>query len=80
VLRFQRVGGYESPDGVRRKVFLRHPGLRSRLGLTEHRHGDDNRFDETRIGLDHVAFAVADHAELEAGAVHDVATSSTACG
>jgi glyoxylase I family protein len=69
VLGFQRTGGYESPDGARRKVFLRHPGLRARVGLTEHRDSGDDRFDETRIGLDHLAFAVADHAELEAWAV-----------
>ena len=70
VLGFQRAGGYESPDGARRKVFLRHPGLRIRLGLTEHRHGGDDRFDETRIGLDHLAFRVASKAELDDAAKH----------
>jgi catechol 2,3-dioxygenase-like lactoylglutathione lyase family enzyme len=68
VLGFQRDGGYESPDGARRKVFLRHPGLRIRLGLTEHRKSPGDRFDEMRVGLDHLAFAVADRAALDAWA------------
>jgi glyoxylase I family protein len=59
VLGFRRVGSFEAPDGARRKVFLRHDGLRTRLGLTEHRDGDPSAFDETRVGLDHLAFGVA---------------------
>jgi len=59
-------------------VFLRHDGLSTRLGLTQHRDGDPAAFDETRVGLDHFAFAVADRAELDdwearllaAGVVH----------
>jgi glyoxylase I family protein len=66
VLGFQRVGGYAAPDGARRKVFLRHPGLNIRLGLTEHRDGGgDGRFDETVIGLDHLAFAVGTRVALD---------------
>jgi glyoxylase I family protein len=65
-LGFQKVGEFESPDGARRKVFLRHDGLRARLGLTEHRSGNQDVFDETRVGLDHMAFAVEDHTELAA--------------
>jgi glyoxylase I family protein len=65
VLGFQRVGGHAAPDGARRKVFLRHDGLRVRVGLTQHRDGDRQPFDETRVGLDHLAFGVADRAELE---------------
>ena len=65
ILGFRRVGEFESPDGARRKVFLRHDGLRARLGLTEHRGGAQELFDETRVGLDHLAFAVADAAELD---------------
>jgi glyoxylase I family protein len=68
VLGFRRVGEFTSPDGTRRKVFLRHDGLHARLGLTQHRGGDPGPFDETRIGLDHLAFSVADRAELEAWA------------
>jgi glyoxylase I family protein len=68
VLGFQRVGEWDSPDGTRRKVFLRHNGLRARLGLTQHRGGRRDVFDEQRVGLDHLAFAVADRAELDAWA------------
>jgi glyoxylase I family protein len=68
VLGFQRVGEWESPDGTRRKVFLRHRGLRARLGLTQHRGGGQDVFDERRVGLDHLAFAVSNRAELDAWA------------
>ena len=65
VLGFRRVGEFTAPGGARRKVFLRHDGLRARLGLTQHRHGSQDAFDETRAGLDHLAFTVADHEELD---------------
>jgi glyoxylase I family protein len=68
VLGFRRVGEFESTDAARRKVFLRHDGFSARLGLTEHRGGSRDRFDETRVGLDHLAFAVADRAALDAWA------------
>lgn len=68
VLGFQRVGEFSSPDGARRKVFLRHDRVLARLGLTQHRDGGREVFDETRVGLDHLAFAVADRAELDAWA------------
>jgi glyoxylase I family protein len=78
VLGFRRDGEYESPDGTRRKVFLRHDGFPVRLGLTYHRDGVLDGFDERRVGLDHLAFAVSDRAELDnwatrldaAGVVH----------
>jgi glyoxylase I family protein len=78
VLGFRRVDEYEAPDGARRKVFLRHDGLHARLGLTQHRSGSQDPFDETRVGLDHLAFCVADRQELQtwaqrlsdAGVVH----------
>lgn len=78
VLGFRREGEYESPDGARRKVFLRHDGMSVRLGLTQHRDGSQDGFDETRVGLDHLAFAVGDRAALDewaarltrAGVVH----------
>jgi glyoxylase I family protein len=69
VLGFRRAGGYTAPDGARRKVFLRHDGLDARLGLTQHGDGGGDPFDETRIGLDHLAFAVADRAALDDWAV-----------
>jgi glyoxylase I family protein len=68
VLGFRRAGEFEAPDGARRKVFLRHDGLQVRLGLTQHRHGSQEPFDETRAGLDHLAFSVADREELAAWA------------
>jgi glyoxylase I family protein len=68
VLGFRRAGEFTAPDGARRKVFLRHDGLRARLGLTQHRDGSQDAFDETRAGLDHVAFSVAGRQELDAWA------------
>jgi glyoxylase I family protein len=65
VLGFHQVGEHTAPDESRRKVFLRHDGLRVRLGLTQHRHGSNEAFDETRVGLDHLAFAVSTRAELD---------------
>ncbi|MEY2459916.1 MAG: glyoxylase family protein [Acidimicrobiaceae bacterium] len=64
VLGFHRVGDYNAPDGGRRKVFLRHDGLRARLGLTQHQHAASEAFDETRAGLDHLAFGVSSTEEL----------------
>jgi glyoxylase I family protein len=69
VLGFERVGGYEAPGGERTKVFLRHPGLRARLGLVQHRSGAADGFDETRVGLDHLAFRVAGRAALDTWAL-----------
>ena len=65
VLGFRRVGEFVAPDGARRKVFLRHDGLRARLGLTQHRDGPREAFDETRAGLDHLAFATSSREELD---------------
>ncbi|MDQ1461127.1 MAG: glyoxylase family protein [Actinomycetota bacterium] len=65
VLGFQRVGQHTSPGGDRQKVFLRHERLRVRLGLTQHQHGPREAFDETRVGLDHLAFAISSRAELD---------------
>jgi catechol 2,3-dioxygenase-like lactoylglutathione lyase family enzyme len=89
VLGFRRDGGFEAPDGARRKVFLRHDGFALRLGLTQHRDGGRERFDETRAGLDHLAFAVAERGELDewarrldaAGVVHSpVAPANSIAG
>jgi len=38
--------------GARRKAFLRHHGLETRLGLTQHRGGGQEPFDETHVGID----------------------------
>ena len=66
VLGFRRVGEHQAPDGAFRKVFIRHDNLPSRIGLTEHRAGSKDVFDETRIGLDHLSFGVTDRTELDA--------------
>jgi catechol 2,3-dioxygenase-like lactoylglutathione lyase family enzyme len=84
VLGFRQAGEFKAPDGARRKVFLRHDGLQARLGLTQHRGGSQDAFDETRAGLDHLAFTVADRGELEAwsarlaaaGVVHSPVTAA----
>jgi glyoxylase I family protein len=84
VLGFRREGEFRAPDGTRRKVFLRHDGLPARLALTQHRGGSQDAFDETRAGLDHLAFAVADREELHAwaarlaaaGVVHSPVTAA----
>jgi glyoxylase I family protein len=68
VLGFRRAGEFKAPDGTRRKVFFRHDGLQARLGLTQHSHVSRDAFDETRAGLDHLAFTVADREELDAWA------------
>lgn len=68
VLGFRRVGDFNSPDGAYRKVFLRHDGVQQRLGLAQHRNGGQDAFDETRVGLDHLAFAVSNRGELDAWA------------
>ena len=89
VLGFRRVGDFEAPDGERRKVFLRHEGLQTRLGLTEHRAGSADPFDERRVGLDHLAFAVDGRGDLDtwaerlraAGVTHSaVATANSIPG
>jgi glyoxylase I family protein len=65
VLGFHCVGGYTSSDGAFRKVFLRHAEVSVRLTLAQHRNGHHEPFDEARVGLDHMAFAVADRAALD---------------
>jgi glyoxylase I family protein len=70
VLGFHRAGAFDDPAGARHKVFLRHDALATRLGLVQHRAGDDSLFDETRVGLDHFAFAVDTLEDLQAWAEH----------
>jgi glyoxylase I family protein len=64
VLGFDEAGRLGTPDDARQKIFLRHPDLAIRLGLVQHRDGAPHRFDETRTGLDHLAFAVPTAAAL----------------
>src|SRR5205814_1717219 len=65
VLGFEQVGEFAAPGGERRKVFLRHRNLELRVGLTEHRAGSSDGFDETHVGLDHLAFRASSVAELD---------------
>jgi glyoxylase I family protein len=69
VLGFEEVGQFRSAAGERHKIFLRHPGLSVRLGLVEHETSSKRAFDETDVGLDHLAFAVPSRAALEEWAV-----------
>lgn len=60
-------GSTQRPAGHAARCFSG-AGLQARLGLTQHRHGSQDAFDETRAGLDHLAFTVAGRAELDAWA------------
>ncbi|MDQ1520432.1 MAG: glyoxylase family protein [Actinomycetota bacterium] len=68
VLGFERIGQLGDASAERQKIFLRHAGLDARLGLVEHRTSSRRPFDETESGLDHLAFAVPSHEELESWA------------
>lgn len=49
----------------RSMAVLIHPGSGVIVGLLHHRGQSDGAFDERRAGLDHLAFAVAERAELD---------------
>ena len=51
-----------------RRVLLVHPTSKLLLGLSQHEGGSGDAFSETRTGLDHLAFAVADRDDLAAWA------------
>ena len=57
-------------DGTGYAVVLHRPGTSLSLGLDKHETNQGERFDEGRTGLDHVAFHVADRAELDAWVEH----------
>ncbi len=67
------VLGFERAEEVHEahfdSVVLRHPDTPLALSLRQHHGASTARFDETRTGLDHVAFAVDDRSDLEAWAV-----------
>lgn len=66
VLGFARVGQVGDATTQWRKVFLRHEGFDIRLGLVEHSSSSStDRFDETRTGLDHLAFEVPTRDDLD---------------
>ena len=54
------------PAGDGNYVLLADPTFTVLVGLHVHPTNGSERFAEARTGLDHVGFAVADHAELEA--------------
>ena len=60
-----RIAAVEEGGGERQKVILRHPETGLRVGLVTHRSGSSDPFNETRIGLDHLSFAVSSRGELE---------------
>ncbi len=65
VLGFAELRRFER-DGMT-KVILRHPSAGILLSLTGHgERAPTEPFSEFRTGMDHLAFAVADRAELEA--------------
>ena len=65
VMGFARAGGFGNATTERRKVFLRHAGFGIRLGLVDHDSSSKRPFDETEIGLDHLAFEVSSREDLE---------------
>jgi glyoxylase I family protein len=72
VVWYQEVLGFERHSEVEGKTFrrtrMRHPDSGITVTLTEHDHGSGSggRFDERRIGLDHLALAVRDLDDLKA--------------
>jgi len=65
VLGLARLTGLEG-DGFR-KILLMHPASKAGFAVTEHRaRGSGDAFSEFRTGMDHLAFAVAGRAALEA--------------
>ena len=77
---YQEVLGFERHSDVEGKTFrrtrMRHPDSGITVTLTQHeqgppsgsegRRGSAGRFDERRVGLDHLAFAVRDLDDLKA--------------
>ena len=70
VVWYQEVLGFERHSEVEGKTFrrtrMRHPDSGITVTLTEHEQGSGGRFDERRIGLDHLALAVRNLDDLKA--------------
>ena len=66
VLGLTKVMEDTHPDGTGYFVLLGNPDFTVLVGLHVHPSNAGEAFAESRTGLDHVGFAVADHAELEA--------------
>lgn len=67
---YTRVLGFVVDSDVEAATFrrtrLRHPGVSVVLTLTQHDQGSAEAFEETRVGLDHLAFLVPSVADVEA--------------
>jgi len=63
VLGFEVV--FREQDETRRACVMRFPGAGYGVGLVEHVPSPDERFDHRHVGLDHLAFTVADRTELD---------------
>src|SRR3954447_7616604 len=59
------VGRYAEPDGYLAQVVLREPITGLSLCLVQHRDGLEQRFDERRVGLDHIEFTVPSRESLD---------------
>ncbi|HEY8370320.1 MAG TPA: VOC family protein [Thermodesulfobacteriota bacterium] len=63
---YRDVLGLTSTGGHPGVSFLLHPESKLLFVLVQHERSDGKPFDETRVGLDHLAFLVSGRAELEA--------------
>lgn len=66
VFGFTRLMENTHPDGTGYFVVLGKPDWSTSIGLHTHPTNQNERFSETRTGLDHVSFTVANHDELDA--------------
>ena len=62
VLGFEEL--FREADDERRACIMRSPDDSVVVGVVEHRAGDDEAYDPTRLGLDHLAFTVGSRAAL----------------
>jgi glyoxylase I family protein len=68
ILGMRRLGEfpeYRTPGVLARVDQVMHMATGLTIGLIQHESGEDVEFSEFRVGLDHLAFAVASHDELE---------------
>jgi catechol 2,3-dioxygenase-like lactoylglutathione lyase family enzyme len=56
---------HDTPGVLARVINLAHPSSGLQVGLIRHKYGEDDEFSEFRVGLDHLALAVASRDELE---------------
>lgn len=68
VLGLRRLKRSELP--TRTMIVLFHEASGLVIGLLQHKGAPDERFDERRVGLDHVGFAVANRGDLDTWQAH----------